>query len=1257
MSPERKFLPAHTQDYAIPDPRPDHFTPGRATLLEDIGRKMNVARARTEGRIPSPFSRAFVFSLNLFGRGLGDGAGDDDDRVQGKGRQFLQTQARRTFRGLCAAFALRKALQLHVVLDSAEVIMGRNTFEDVLLPSIDSGPRGAEFWNPIRFYTVTQDERDRAEVLCGISPLSGIYPAAAPPGRLRSLFWYDADTGTWYDPTSDDLGREGRFRVSPATRAKVNGLMKAWIGEAVRRLQAPHVLEPFGLDPRDKKDLLDEFKLWLREIPGRPAEDVIPQEENGIPRSRKASPLAQSLPFLDHACEATAASIISDLPMHDETLLVTREQLLDQGTRLYGRFFGSAEFENAVDALPTYGDNLGLDLGFTDEHRMPIGYVFVDQLFVPNLTYLNETGFSNEWRGLEMENEYYLLPFEPDILRYLTPDELHANTSGRLTPNGEAYAVTLTFGDVAIQKSYDVSGQSRYSVDSFTIPADTFDIRVFPNVNVDALPPTYLADEDRTYYARVRLAPQWTFQIGPFHCDHDRETGDRGVRLDEGQSTRIGSNREVANEEQFAAGETLFITCDTAPDGFYVRGRGLCLLTLPQPNGTPEEWEVGIDFGTSNTCVAYKVGTKAARTLDFPVLTTTLFRRPSYNATFDAPYGGYVNERSAALLDFFYKRSETDASVLNQQEYFPTQIVTRQSHVQERVDWDFENGLVYFRNLGLTDSNDVKELIKDFGDYVRKYARAPRLPEVRFMAKQDIKWENTAWLETFMRHLRIQLLMTAAKENARVSRLTFSYPKAFSLGERDNFQGILRRVWRRELSPDRFLTSESEAVRNYIVRDHGQHVVFDVGGGTTDVIAFDRQHPIFQTSFKIAARQINQYVVASPRFRSAFLTAVKQVVTPAAFGNQFLKHEDEFVEEAPGYGESDSHVIETVWVGILENIERRDDGAQILHDVLSLLRTKSDAVPDEETERAVRGFFLSIVLLFSGLAFYAGTLLRAASRSLIDPDERAFTLNFVDLILTGNGGKLYRMIDHDTATFDRVIRAMTQAGIAARPEQVSERGNGEETESRASDDALASTRPPGPTTNETSDDRDPEPEIKFSGIYRNGGHAAPKSTVALGLLTNPEFGASGIDAAIPVANVVGEAGYSMDDDEVVFHGDVVDYYEHAATNRRHFTVPDQAPPYLTLFLDALNDVLPKGQNQGLSIVPGIGPDWNEPLKGELYHRSRRAIMTRVAKNASDLQQRLQRMTKDSVPALESLFVIELAALLDTIRDTYSAPGA
>ena len=119
--------------------------------------------------------------------------------------------------------------------------------------------------------TPPRGERDsqRPEVLAGLSPLTAVAPAARPPQRLTSLFWYDPGDGTperparWYDPGSAELSEDGTFRLpNPLTGKPLRRLLRAWLTKACESTANPTALSSFGLTPGDGKLLYNELRRW-----------------------------------------------------------------------------------------------------------------------------------------------------------------------------------------------------------------------------------------------------------------------------------------------------------------------------------------------------------------------------------------------------------------------------------------------------------------------------------------------------------------------------------------------------------------------------------------------------------------------------------------------------------------------------------------------------------------------------------------------------------------------------------------------------------------------------------------------------------------------------------------------------------------------------------------------------------------------------------------------------------------------------------
>ena len=1194
-----------------PVPRDGDFTTGSADVLEHIGSAMDVRQAHTHGRIPSPVTRAYMFYANLFLRSIGDADDrlDDDQQLEAsRGRKALQDEARRTLRGLLATFALRDVLDLEIRFKRIRLQEnGTDKIGSVLVPALKASPGGDRMWNPVELYTVRAN--GSAQVLAGRSPLTGIYPAATPPSNLSGLYWYEYDAGEgaarWYDPTSDALGNEGQFYINNQTRLRVQQLMKVWLVNVLSGVTRSDLEgQDIGMESRDAQRLLEELRMWRDELYNVEVPSGVEVTTEPIADGYGDVPL----PILSFTVRASAKHLWSDLPMHNGRLIVTHEQLLDQTTRLYGRHFGSSKLEEVVKSLQREGDNLGraLDMG---ENAIPVPFISIDELFTPNLTVLTSFdpekerrgGLSAEWRGLEVDimgtTEYYLIPLEPEILEIMDPETLMNSLGARLSNDGRNYIVELDFGGVPITKLYSTGNEGRHRLDG-DIARDEFDWRLFPKYDLDTVR-HLIADEgsdergvDETYYARLRLSPQWGFRrTDPFAVQEGtlhKSIQDTAIEIGD-ETQRSGQTRST--------GTAVFYSMTDKPDGFFVPDRGFCLLDLADPRTsglTPSSWSVGIDFGTSNTCIAYRNSDDTSsdpEILQLPTLTTTLLERPNYRAKF-----GHVFEGGSAALDFFYNFANDEDELMSQL-YFPTQLLTQQSAVEDDETFDLKNGLIYFDNISLADPALIS-LIQGFPQVQTEVVR-------RFRLEQDIKWEKKDWLRVFMHHLRKQVVLTAAAKNARVESLNFSYPKSFNLDQQDVFHRDLKMAWEGVTPTQLNLSSESEAARDYVLKDNfNQHIIFDIGGGTTDIIAFDNQEPIFQTSFKLAAGQVNRYVVESPEFRRKFVQAIEESAKRKVLAQAINQELVEKFQE-PTSGTQEGEIVLQLWLGLLQHITDVDpsNSGDLLIQILSDLRTQA------EPGDSIQGFFLSNALLFGGLAFYTGQLLRVASEGKFGNEP--FDLLEVTVELTGNGSRLYNTLSHSRYPFAEVVKHVFRAGAGL------------------DEDAL---------------------DVVFKGIFDYKGMPAPKVTVALGLLRNTMH--DNLDD-VYVANIAAEQGFPGPDGTTTsFDTPLSDLYQEVFKKNIRFDPPREAPPNLSHFLDAMGNVMPYGRHGQFRVIPEAQQDWADVLRTDVYRRAQSKIKNRGSKNAQ-LSQDLDSVPEANHPALEPLFIAEIVGLLDTIRDQYA----
>jgi hypothetical protein len=1199
-------------------PKKGDFATGSPELLEQIGSAMEVRRASTPGRIPSPVSRAYLFYANLFLRSLDDtdDQADNEDFTASAGRKDLQDEARRTLRGLLATFALRDVLNL--TLRHRRVRLTKQAADDisqVLVPALNATPGSEHLWNPVRFYTLQTNGTE--EVLAGRSPLTGLYPAATPPTRLAGLYWYEyregedgeASTAHWYDPTSTTLDQDGEFRVTDATRHRVQQLMKAWLTHVLGTVSQSD-LQATGveMDDRDAQRLLDELQMWRQELANVTVPDTIDVTSTPIP----TEPNHRPLPLLTAAVQAPAGQIWGDLPMHDGRLIVTYEKVRSETTRLYGRYFGTHHFDPALNNLPRQGDNLGNALGL-GENAIPVPYLYIDELFTPNLTLLTSYdadeeprgGLSAEWDGLKVDfgsvTEYYLIPMQPKILEIMDPDTLIENINAELSGDGQHYVVRLRFGETTITKKYSTSGEGAHHVDE-AIGRDAFDLRLFPNYGLDAVrhlitgaPEGAEHDEvdhiDDVYYARLRLSPTWGFRrADPFALENG--TVQHSIQDD---VVEVGDEARTRGKTR-STGTAVFYTISKTPDGFFVPERGFCRLDLEDPRtaGHHEtDWSVGIDFGTSNTCVAVRNANEEEadpEILDLPVLTTTLLERPNYSAKF-----GHVFEGASAALDFFYNFSGDDEDLMSQP-YFPTQLLTQQEAVESDDAFDIKNGLIYFDNVSLADPT-LLSLIRGFPKVQKEVAQ-------RFNLKQDIKWQKTDWLRVFMHHLRKQVVLTAAARNARVSDLHFSYPKSFDFSFQNRFEGDLDMVWGHTIDGELNMSSESEAARDYVVSGYNQHIIFDIGGGTTDIIAFHEQEPIFQTSFRLAAGQVNEYVLDAPAFRKKFIEAIEQRAKKTVLEDQINERLVNTFQQTAS-SQRDRDVVLQLWLGLLQRITEVDDSnkAKLLIRILNYLRTEA------EQQGVIQGFFLTNALLMGGLAYYAGQLLRVAAQGGFD--QEAFRLSEATLSLTGNGSRLYNMLNQTQYPFSEIMKRLFRRGAKQEERDLM---------------------------------------VDFEGIFEHNNTPAPKVTVALGLLRNTRHDEL---RDVPVANITAEEGYPTPDGETDFETSLVDFYQSVFKKKTSFDPPREVPANLRQFLDAMGEAMPYGKHGQFRVIPAAHKRWAEELQTSVYERAVPLIKNRGHDNARQAED-IEGMAEEDRPALEPLFVAQLVGLMEAIRKEYAA---
>ena len=1243
----RSFLPASSSDYAFPNPiHRELFSAQPDSVLQDIPSKMDFTIGTTQGRLPSPFSRAYHFYFSLTGRSLDPanmGAANEDDEGPSEARELLKAKARAAFRGICAAFALRKDYDLEIELRQSSKVRGGQQLPKHLFTFLSrhyEGDKHAESWDPFVYYFLNGGTGRPNGVLAGFSPLTGFFPAAKSVPELQCLYWYNQNRVTrewdWNDPTAAEWYHDGDQKwgdprdaeqlswraLNPKERNEVLLKLQAWLEKICAYFASrdgDQELVDLGITATP--DLRDEFDMWKDELSylGVPTQGRV--ESESLPRDERAErDNTRGLPFLDYYC----------LPSHDHVteLQITRQELLDPKFNIRGIHHGRPEYESRIPELDLRGDNLGLALGLT-ENALPVPYIFLNRLFTKYLTPITDNGFSDEWNGLILKEEgvetTHFYPFDPDVLQFASVEEIRGTTIESIeTDRFESFKVSLKFANgKTISQVYtdrpETASEATGHYLNFDIK-EQLDLRFFPNFDLEPLrlEDDVLSEDDLKYYARARLSSSWLG--GQSAAKSKKFIRPLLLPADPGVQDQYDWYRTEDSGNHNSGDIARYFVLEDKPIAFSMERRGICFLDLELPEAVrtdlpPFRWDLAIDFGTSNTCVAqYTVASKRAPVvLRLPVLTTRLLKLPSYQ---DAAEG------MAAVLDFFYNFGGTrEEEHLYPLDYFPTQITTQLPEPPaggQLAKFNIRNGLIFFQNISKIAffTPYIAGLVRGFCQHAgSEGAQAGgRAPTPLFRLETDLKWTNQEWLYVFMHHLRRQIVMTAARENARISRVFASFPKGHTKNDIEQFLGHIKAVWT-DVKVKSF--SESEAAQEYLVRAGGidNNYIVDVGAGTSDVLCYVRGTPVYQTSLRLAGKYVDNYVVSSRPFRETIRRALglpnvggseidlSLGLERSGFFEQIaISHAEERLSESQAQGVSS-------WQGLLHQVDeavaadRPGDlaGLRQFHD--SLRSPQLLKASDEQGEDAIRGFYLTLTLLYSGLSYLGGLMQR-----FLPAEERSGTMT---ITLLGNGAKYYQFLNTPDSGMDEVLAALFKA--AANPP-----------------------------------DRDESvSQVSFLGII-DGEKDSPKSAVAKGMLMPEKDGNRSVGP--PVRNLVLE-NVALGEETSVDAGDSLSIFYQKLVDTKKLEVGESDSLFVD-FLTTLGSLLPKGERNEYTVIPAADRNWESKLIGYVKSSTfKSAVKDRLISYAKDHASDLHDDGGKSAVALDPVFIIELATLLDRIKQT------
>ena len=599
--------------------------------------------------------------------------------------------------------------------------------------------------------------------------------------------------------------------------------------------------------------------------------------------------------------------------------------------------------------------------------------------------------------------EHWLLPFDRAAIQQFDWDAVLGMAVGRDIPgfiqatdsgggkNKRVLEVTIACSGIKWQAQYSDANLNREL-------GNALDARIWPNFCFPVVPMSPTNPLDRVYYFRIRQQAAWklnTFVLARLRNDQGRITGCDLLRMETG-SVLPGP------PALFRKAVFHFLPAEGArradgapcrghaePIGLYFENRGLLLFrlqTLPQTGRTAGvPWRVGVDFGTSNSCVAFLAlgsGIESKPKVEpFEIQTATMHEEPVYEEIMEQD-AGLQSEGAAAIFDFPYRFG--NEPLLTERFYFPSQFVTRLPDAQSpsKPNFHFEHGFIFPRNAAL-DNKDARELLDGH----------PPLPEKEyrvFRLVHDVKWSNRAFRKAFLWHLYKLLVIHAARHGARITEAAFSFPRAFNRDSIRAYKHEVKEIFENHggiaLHRESFV-SESVAVQRRVRAEElrADRLVIDVGGGTSDYTALLVGASAFQASYCLAGSYLNDYFRASPSLRGALSKAAYRVIGEPQSNaqrnqrrllNDLLKalddlNEEEMEEEKRRRIASYNQSAFFGLLGMLNDV-------QFMEMAANLMDARSHR--GESARKALCGLFLTVGILYSALAYQGARLLRQHRR-------------------------------------------------------------------------------------------------------------------------------------------------------------------------------------------------------------------------------------------------------------------------------------
>ena len=451
------------------------------------------------------------------------------------------------------------------------------------------------------------------------------------------------------------------------------------------------------------------------------------------------------------------------------------------------------------------------------------------------------------------DGEQFAYPINSAMLMFIDPKSLSANCI--VSPSGDGYKVTLylelksqsgSSTNYALEKIY----KAKDVVKNRTVPLG---FSVWPDIKNDNWDQYFFFYDGN---AQVNILPKNIFSIKDIQNKLENlNTVDKvkfinlmnsshqeiGEEIPIQQSTAITELRSLKSSP-----EAIFCNITTQAVGGksftdHSKRTDIGLILLPDPQQiaeTSNQWGIGIDFGTTNTCSYFKENKETPKPLNF-------------KNRINLPYHPGTEEE------------EMEEVMQAHKEFVPSRLVSvpfmtilRERNFKETTvdNLPFRSNFIYY-------VDQVLYAIED-------------LPDDKRPLKFNLKWDEAEQSRTKVQYFLSQAVLQGAVEAAAngVKRenlsFNFSYPEAYTSEHLRSFKRVAKRAVNVGLADEKFKTQEktkflTESVASALYFADSQKTAFtenvvtiDIGGGTSDLSIWQNLNLIWRNSFRLAGKDV-----------------------------------------------------------------------------------------------------------------------------------------------------------------------------------------------------------------------------------------------------------------------------------------------------------------------------------------------------------------------------------------------------------------